>query len=316
MMTLRRFILSFVAIAASIAATAAPRITASVDTAAVEMGNYATLHINVADPSHSGVLVDLPEPATEMDVFDFVDVKADTTPNGYAYTMRLQVWYPGMLTLPPFRYAVGDDTISSDVVAIKILPVEMDSTQTLNPMEGAVNPPRKWWDYIPDWTVWVALGLLLAALIGAGIYVYIMYRRTGTIIIHKPKPIDPYAEAMAALGRLRTQRLAEAGKEKEYYTALIDILRRYLQQRFAINAMEMSSTQILASLRNNPETRDNQPRIKQILDLADIVKFAKVRPMPDDNIKSFSTVEQFVEQTKPVPAPEEAEKADNQTKKV
>lgn len=316
MMTLRRFILSIVAVAASFAASAAPRITASVDTAAVEMGSFATLNINIADPSHSGVIVDLPEPATEMDVFDYVDVKTDTTPNGYTYTLRLQVWYPGMLTLPPFRYAIGDDTIASDIVAIKILPVEMDSTQTLNPMEGVVNPPRKWWDYIPDWTVWVALGLLLAALIGAGIYVYIVYRRTGTIIIHKPKPIDPYAEAMAALGRLRSRHLAESGMAKEYYTALIDILRRYLQQRFAINAMEMSSTQILASLRNNPETRSNQERIKQILDLADMVKFAKERPMPDDNITSFGIVEQFVEQTKPVPAPEETDKADNPTKKV
>jgi len=68
--------------------------------------------------------------------------------------------------------------------------------------------------------------------------------------------------------------------------------------------MEMSSTQILASLRENPDTRGNHTRIKQILELADFVKFAKVRPMPDDNIKTYNNVVQFVEETKPAPAPE------------
>lgn len=306
---LRHSLMTLALAAGALQANAAQaKITASIDSTVVEMGSLATVTLNVVDPTHSGTVVGLPEDGTEAEVFDFVEVKADTTPGGYTYNMRIQAWYPGVLTMPPFRYAVGGDTVESDVLTLKILPVEMDSTQTLNPLEGAVNPPRKWYDYIPDWTLWVLLGLLAAAAIVALVFAYINYRRTGAILMYKPKPVDPYAEAMAALGTLRQRRLAESGKEKEYYTALIDILRVYLQRRFNINAMEMSSTQILDSLRRNPETRDNQPRIKQILDIADIVKFAKVRPMPDDNIKSFNTVEQFVEATKPLPPAEEESK--------
>jgi hypothetical protein len=118
---------------------------------------------------------------------------------------------------------------------------------------------------------------------------------------------------MEALNKLRERHLPENGKDKEYYTSLVDILRQYLQRRFSINAMEMSSTQILASLRSNPETRDNQPRIKQILEIADFVKFAKVRPLPDDNVKSYNIVVNFVETTKPVPEPDEK---DNKTTKL
>lgn len=296
----------------AVGAAAAPaKITASIDSTVVEMGSHAVVTLSVVDPEHKGQVVDLPENGTENDAFDFVEVKTDTTPSGYTHTLKIQAWYPGVLTFAPFRYATGADTAVSDIVTLKVLPVEMDSTQTLNPMAGVVNPPRKWYDYIPGWSVYVLLGLLAAALIAAAVYIYIMYRRTGAIIPRKAKPIDPYAEAMAALGRLRSKRLAESGKEKEYYTDLVDILRVYLQQRFNINAMEMSSTQILDSLRRNPDTRDNQPRIKQILELADFVKFAKVRPMPDDNIKSFNTVEQFVESTKPVPVEPEQEAAAN-----
>lgn len=68
-------------------------------------------------------------------------------------------------------------------------------------------------------------------------------------------------------------------------------------------------------MRNNPETRGDQPRIRQILEIADFVKFAKVRPMPDDNIKSFNTVEQFVESTRPAPAEPEAESGKSTPKK-
>lgn len=316
MKMIRNIALTLVLAAASAMPAAAQlKISASIDSTVVEMGSRATITLDVIDSSHKGAVVDLPENGTEADAFDFIDVKCDTTPAGYKFNMLVQAWYPGVLTFAPFRYALDGDTAESELLTLKVLPVPIDSNQTLNPMEGAVNPPRAWYDYIPEWLPWALLGLLVAALIGVGVYLYTVYRRTGSIIVHKPKPIDPYAEAMAALGRLRSRRLAESGKEKEYYTTLIDILRRYLDLRFGINAMEMSSTQILASLRNNPETRGDQPRIKQILELADFVKFAKVRPMPDDNIKSFNTVEQFVESTRPVPEVPADESAESTKKK-
>ena len=65
--------------------------------------------------------------------------------------------------------------------------------------------------------------------------------------------------------------------------------------------MEMTSRQILGALKNNKETRDKRDYIRQILNMADFVKFAKVRPLPDDNIASFENALKFVEETKPLP---------------
>lgn len=304
--------------AAACGAWAAPaRITAAIDSTVLEMGSRAVITLNIADASHSGTLTGLPpelsEPA-DQEAFDFSSIETDTTPGGYTVRVGVQAWYPGVVVLPPFGYATGSDTAYSEPLTIKIMPVAMDSTQQLNPYEGPVAPPRKWYDHIPDWAVFALLGLVVAAALAAVALMYRNYRRHGSILVPKPKPIDPYAEAKAALEDLRRRRLAESGQEKEFYTHLIDILRLYLQRRFDINAMEMSSTQILESLRRNPETRDNQPRIKQILELADFVKFAKVRPMPDDNVKAFQAIEQFVESTKPAPAPETAAEAQKNKK--
>lgn len=75
----------------------------------------------------------------------------------------------------------------------------------------------------------------------------------------------------------------------------------------------MTSTQIRHVLDNNEETRLSKENMNRVLETADFVKFAKVRPIPDDNVKAFNSAIQFVEDTKPQPEPEET--AENGIKK-
>ncbi len=317
-MKIKHFIILFIALF-SIKAWAAPvKVTASIDSAIVEMGTITNIKVNIIDPEKKGRLIDCPKPDSISDPyapFEVIDVVKNDVPTGYEYDIKIQAFRPGMTTITPLNYVYGNDTAKSDVLTLKILPVELTDTININPIRTLVSVPSKWYDWIPNWLIWVLVGVALAALIGAAAYLWYVYRKTGAIpLIHKPKPVDPYEYAMAELTRLRERKLAETGHEKEYYTALVDILRTYLQGRFQIFAMEMSSTQILEALRNNKETKDNQDRIKQILELADYVKFAKERPLPDDNIKSFNNVLYFVEDTKPVPVVEE-ENDNKKTKK-
>ena len=114
--------------------------------------------------------------------------------------------------------------------------------------------------------------------------------------------------------RYKSEKLCENGHEKEYYTRLTEILRVYLDKRFGINAMEMTSTQIMQQIRSNDDTKTSAPVMKQILEMADFVKFAKVRPLPDDNQKAFANAVTFVESTKPVEQP--AAENDNPQPKV
>ncbi|MDE6270694.1 MAG: cell wall anchor protein, partial [Muribaculaceae bacterium] len=79
---------------------------------------------------------------------------------------------------------------------------------------------------------------------------------------------------------------------------------------FGINAMEMSSTEIMNSLHHNAATRLSADRMNQVLEVADFVKFARMRPLPDDNVKTYNAAVAFVEDTKPAPQPEEGAEAD------
>lgn len=69
--------------------------------------------------------------------------------------------------------------------------------------------------------------------------------------------------------------------------------------------MEMTSTEIMRSLRANEATRLSADRMRAVLEVADFVKFAKMRPLPDDNVKAYNSAVAFVEDTKPAPEPED-----------
>ena len=106
---------------------------------------------------------------------------------------------------------------------------------------------------------------------------------------------------MNALDNLAEKKLWQNGRDKEFHTELTEILRQYIEARFAVPAMEKTSDEILDELYELAESQKaSLANLKQILSIADLVKFAKYHPYADEN-------QLFVEQTKKVEV-EETEK--------
>ncbi len=99
---------------------------------------------------------------------------------------------------------------------------------------------------------------------------------------------------------------------------ITDTLRRYIVDRFGINAMEMTSGEILDIIRKQQEATSVYESLKQIMQLADFVKFAKMNPLPDENDLSLMNAYLFINQTKveEIPVPGEGEKAEGEVKSV
>ncbi len=321
-MKLKYITLALAAAAAmTVQATAASRVslTATADSAVMVMGDLNKLRVSVDIPAQfasSAQLLDFPvlTPGAEYLPFNGVDVVASDSTSTVAggdshidFVFTIQAFDPGTVTLPPFAVVAtpGADTAFSNVVTFKVLPVDVDSLETINPMASIVSADSRWYDYIPNWLLWTLLGIAVCA---AGVWAYFTFRRHKEIIeLRRTPPVPPYELAISRLNTLRSQGLAESGHEKQYYTELVDILRQYLQGRFGINAMEMTSSQIVKALRSNPATRMTADEMRAVLSIADFVKFAKVRPLPDDNNRAFARAQSFVEQTKPAPEPEPAD---------
>ncbi len=238
-------------------------------------------------------------------------IKTDTVELGSGriqinHTVPVQAFDSGTYRLPEFVYVSGNDTARSNIVTLNVIPVDVTVDDPIAGYAPVAEPEgKRITDALPNWlTDWWWLILLVLILAGVAVWALRRYKKEGTVLPRKPQP-TPYETAMHDLRELKKKNLWEQGQEKEYFTRLTDILRVYLQRRFGINAMEMTTREIMDCLYNS-DIKDKREYMRQILSVADFVKFAKVRPLPADNIAAYENALKFVEETRPVePSPED-----------
>lgn len=307
-------LLTLLFMAFSLSAFAGPAIVkAKLDSATMLMGNVNMLRLEVIQDKGVKGKFPLfekigPEGFTTL-LNDTVEisapVKIDTVEVGSGriqinYEVPVQVFDSGFYKLPEFVYLASGDSVRSESVTLTVKPVKVTADDPISPMTDVAEPEGgSIFDKIPDaiyyWWWAYLLGLLL---IVSGIWLYKRYKKEGTILPQRPKQ-SPYEEAMNGLRSLKARKLWESGREKEYYTELTDILRIYLDRRFGIKAMEMTSSEIMSHLADLGDRSVPRDKIRDILDMADFVKFAMVRPLPDDNETLYRNAIDFVESTKP-----------------
>lgn len=291
-------------------------ISAKLDSTHVLMGKTIGLHINVVqDRDVNGLMLNLVADTLNAKVEIADKGKADTTAldNNRLQINRditLQAFDPGTYQLPAILYVVGGDTLrSKETLTLTVDSIKVDPQGKIKDFKPVAEAPFKLLDWVPDfisdyWWAWLA-GLLLLAF---GIYAYFKWYKKG---INPLKPVKkrlpPYEEAMQALSNLKSRNLWQNGQEKEYYTTLTDILRVYIDRRFGINAVEMTSTQIMDKIRQNEDAHIAKEQLNNVLEIADFVKFANMHTLADDNEIAFQRAVNFVEQTKPLPQPNEEE---------
>ncbi|NLY88103.1 MAG: hypothetical protein GX085_00520 [Firmicutes bacterium] len=120
-----------------------------------------------------------------------------------------------------------------------------------------------------------------------------------------PPPEPAHVIARRRLAALRAADLLATGRIKEYYSELSFCLREYLENRYHLPALEMTSGEILNSPVKAGLPLDQQVALAEVLEVSDLVKFAKHRPAEETAAALFSLVEEFVEATKEEPPAEE-----------
>lgn len=291
------------------------RIAVKLDSAKVLMGKTTKLHIDITqDKGLNGLLSNIIAD-TLSSVVEIADKgKNDTTAldNNRLQIKRdltLQAFEPGTYQLPPIIYIVGNDTLKSEQLTLTVDSIQVDTNGNIKDYKPIIDEPFKLLDMVPNaisnyWWAW----LIGIALIAAALFAYFKWFKKG---INPLKPIKkrlpPYEEAMINLENLKKQNLWQNGQEKEYYTGLTDILRVYIDRRFGINAVEMTSTEIMEKIRQNKDAHIANDQLNNVLEIADFVKFANMHALADDNELSFQRAVNFVEQTKPVPMTDETE---------
>ncbi len=274
------------------------------DSSAIWIGEETSIKLEVVQDKDATVNIVIPEKTWTPEVEVKRVSKADTV---NIKNNRIQInreiiitsFDSGFHAMPPIVSILGNDTFATDPLFLKVVPPFVDQAKLeIKDINDTLRQPRfVIFDYIP-WYAWVILAVLI--LVGIGIYIYFKHFRHKVKVVKEFVPkIPPHIKAIEALRGLKEEKLWQAGQEKEYFTRLIDILREYIDSRFSINAMEMTSSEILNSLRKNKESKLVEANIRKILEVADYVKFAKMHPLPEDNEMAMRNAIDFVELTIP-----------------
>jgi len=154
--------------------------------------------------------------------------------------------------------------------------------------------------------------VLVVSLLGASIWAAIKYlpgfKKEKRNIIPLINPDPAHVIAFRELEKLSEEKLWQKGETKNYYTRLTEILRQYLENRYRVYSLELTTSETLDALyRTGFKKDDSYKMLKQILTGADLVKFAKFHPEPEDNELHFQNSWEFVNATK------EIEKANEET---
>jgi hypothetical protein len=253
-----------------------------------------------------GYEVKMPKVDKVLENFGIVDwenfgIKLDENNNVVSrYRYKLEPFLSGTFQVPAFTFEFYDLNSPDDKkYEITTEPIDIEVTSLLGEqraelkiadIEGVVEMPAKpfyWW-------VWLlcAIGIIAAA----GSWLYIRRRRVKELVrIFKPAHEIAY-ERLRALVR---QDLIKAGKIKEFYERLSDILRHYIEHRFNLRAPERTTEEFLAELpAANMLSQSEQERLGEFLRHCDLVKFAKYNPTSEQIQKTFDLVKDFIETTK------------------
>lgn len=194
----------------------------------------------------------------------------------------------------------GADTLRTQPVPMRLILVSSPDTASikdLKPQQSAGKPSLAW------------LWIVLAVAAGAAAFLLIRkYLPKPGKVLRMPPPKPPYEEAMEALAVLEAKQYIAKGMIREYAFELSEIVKRYIERRFDINAAEFTTEEMLDWIKVSPLDPDCRKSVEWFFSTTDPVKFAKWLPDNDTVYRFGPSMRSFIEKTKPqISQPEKKE---------
>ena len=188
------------------------------------------------------------------------------------------------------------DSIISNEEVVLVNTLDVDTTKPFKAIKAPLDVPYSWREFIPH----IIAGVILLIAIISGIIFWKKYRKQKPVVMERPKPKDPpHIWARKELQQLESEKLWQKDEVKQYYSRMTDILRLYLEYRYDWLALESTTEEIEANIDRYQIKHKAKDSLLSILRSADLVKFAKMLPMPDANLKAMEDAYKFIEFTEP-----------------
>lgn len=295
-------------------------VKASMDSVAMLIGHQSKLTLELTKPADADIAFPL--------ILDTLVNKVEVVQRGEIDTtfisderqlltqeLLITSFDSGFYYIPPFEFEIqpgsGGGILETDPLVLKIYTYQIDTIAGIFDIKP-IKKVRYTFAEILPYLLWWLSALILALI---AVMVYLRWKNNKPIFASKPKPQEPpYILAFRELERIRSEKLWQKNKEKQFYTDLTDTLRTYLEGRYKVLAMEQTSDEILTDIKALvPE--EHFKNIEDTLRLADLVKFAKMKPLMDESERCIKLIYRFVDETKRLPESEDEGNEENEEKK-
>lgn len=278
-------------------------VNANLDSTVMWIGNQAHLTFEISQQPNLKVVLPIFSDSIISGIELVERVKTDTTKteNGSLVVNQKCVitsFKDSLYYIPSFPFVLNGDTVWSKSLTIKVVqPFKIDTaSNTIADIKNVFDPKFNWIEFLKT-----LLLILLVAAILIVLFVYVRKYWMKKPLFEKKKEIvlPAHIIALNKLDAVKQEKAWQNGRYKEFHTELTDIIREYMESVFEINCMEMTSEEILSHLRILKQ-KDNASfmNLQQILHVADLVKFAKFNPLPDEHELSLKNAYLFINQTK------------------
>jgi hypothetical protein len=205
----------------------------------------------------------------------------------------------GFWAISPFIFIVNNDTakpVKTDALLLAVYTLPVDTAEkSIKDVKAPFDEAFDWHEYLP-YIYGSAVALIVLIII---IFILIKVLKKEPVLAEPPKPKVPaHITALHSLEEIRNRKLWQEGKFKEYHTMISDALRAYIEGRYGVFAMELTSDEIFKIMNSQVIDSISKEKLKQVLTLADYVKFAKVVPIDVENEMSLQSAFDFVNGTK------------------
>lgn len=302
----------FLLCGSKMSAQESPRISTEIDTTFIKIGEQVQWKVTVDIDSTDFVI--FPEGQTFSPLETVEAFATDTTRNKDRLTLQkiyaLTQFDSGAYKLPSQRIDINGTGFMTDSSLINVATVPVDTlNQKMYDIKPIINVEKS------NYTFWkyLLIGLLILLILG-GLFYWFVLRKKPLTEEEKVALLPPYDRALLELKKLENSKYLIQDEYKQYYSELTTIVRSYLEEDAHVTALESTTGQLIEKLellKDAGELKLDDDTIKQfqqILQTADLVKFAKNKPSTSVAEQDRKLVEQIVEKThEALPEPTEEE---------
>jgi hypothetical protein len=209
-------------------------------------------------------------------------------------TYGLTQFDSGTYALPALKILINNKPFYSDSLRVQVANVVVD---TLKQKMFDIKPiAQGTTSYRWVWTLLLVIALLAAA--GYGVFWWRKRKQNTVEVVEEFK--SPIEKATSMLNVLEKKQLWQKGEVKSYYSELTAIARNYIEEAIAIPAMESTTAELIAALQNASKqkkmelTAETIENLERVLKQADLVKFAKSKPLDFEITEDRKKIEKAI----------------------